>query len=124
MNRYMNLVRHYTMPTLPPSKRAKWLPERKAHERRKVSNKKVYNSPDWKDAARHYLHSNPYCTICKAQGWKEMATVVDHIHPINQGGSVWDRDNWQALCDVHHNQKSGREAHHKDNKDHHKGWGV
>lgn len=39
--------------------------------------------------------------------------VTDHIKPINEGGEKLNPKNFQTLCDTHHNQKSGREAHKK-----------
>jgi 5-methylcytosine-specific restriction protein A len=60
-----------------------------------------------------YKRCNPICVLCEAQGRVSPTTVTDHIEPINQGGSVYEWDNLQALCDACHASKSGREAHDK-----------
>jgi 5-methylcytosine-specific restriction endonuclease McrA len=41
----------------------------------------------------------------------ERAGVTDHIIPISEGGAMWDERNHMALCNLHHNQKRGYEAH-------------
>lgn len=35
-----------------------------------------------------------------------MATEIDHIIPVRQGGAVWDDDNLQALCKPCHSVKT------------------
>jgi 5-methylcytosine-specific restriction endonuclease McrA len=35
--------------------------------------------------------------------------MVDHIKPINQGGSIWNKDNLQTLCNRCHNKKSAKD---------------
>ena len=37
--------------------------------------------------------------------------VVDHIVPIQQGGSKWDADNHMGMCGEHHDKKRGKESH-------------
>jgi 5-methylcytosine-specific restriction endonuclease McrA len=80
---------------------------------RTVDNSDIYNSSAWRKARRAHLldPTNALCVKCLELGRYEVATVLDHIVPITQGGAVWDRENWQPLCTTHHNQKSGREAH-------------
>ena len=41
----------------------------------------------------------------------ERAGVTDHIVPISDGGAMWDERNHMAMCQFHHNQKRGHEAH-------------
>ena len=41
----------------------------------------------------------------------ERAGVTDHIVPISEGGAMWDERNHMAMCQFHHNQKRGHEAH-------------
>lgn len=45
-----------------------------------------------------------------------MPPVVDHIKPINQGGSATDYDNLQLLGTPCHNSKSGKESKQNQNK--------
>lgn len=46
----------------------------------------------------------------QVDGCNRPATVVDHIVPLAEGGEMWDRDNWQAMCAEHHQVKSTRDA--------------
>ena len=48
---------------------------------------------------------------CEVPMCLRMAQLVDHIFPIRQGGSQYDRRNWQYICNYHHNKKRGRESH-------------
>lgn len=48
-----------------------------------------------------YLHHYPLCAACN-----ELATVLDHIIRIRDGGSASDWNNLQGLCEACHNRKS------------------
>lgn len=100
------------MPTLNLSTpRPSWLPKRKAQGRRVVDNSAFYNSKAWRKVATLHKQANPLCVVCEQAGRLSPATVTDHIVPINEGGSTWDWDNLQSLCNRCHAKKSGREAH-------------
>lgn len=99
------------MPYRPKETRPNWIPERKAHERRRKGNKALYNSQAWRRDRAAFLSYFPLCAICESRGLYTAATVSDHVVPINQGGDVWSWDNRQALCDTCHAVKSGKEAH-------------
>lgn len=88
-----------------------WTPERKAHERRTTDNSSFYNSQAWRTYRRAFLYEHGLCVVCEDAGIFEVATVVDHIIPINEGGHKWERSNLQPLCHSCHAKKSGREAH-------------
>ncbi len=63
----------------------------------------------WRKARLLYLKQHPLCTACQAEGKIVPATVVDHIIPHRGDQQLfWDQGNWQALCDRHHNEKTGR----------------
>lgn len=42
-------------------------------------------------------------------GITQISQATDHIIPISQGGSMWEETNHQALCFMHHNQKTAKE---------------
>jgi len=88
-----------------------WQPERKAQARRRNDNNEFYNSQAWRKYRRAFIDNNPLCVVCDGSGLFVVGTVVDHIVPINEGGSKWDIANLQTLCDSCHAIKSGREAH-------------
>lgn len=58
------------------------------------------------------LANDPVCVACLAAGVETLATVADHIVPLRLGGG-WEPENGQGLCETHHQQKSGKEAHEK-----------
>lgn len=59
----------------------------------------------WQRERLAFLAQHPLCLMCKAQHRVTAATVVDHIKP-HKGDPVlmWDWENWQPLCKVHHDR--------------------
>ena len=53
------------------------------------------------------------CELCLQEGRTTQCQMVDHITPINRGGSVWDKSNLQVLCNKCHNIKSGKDRWNK-----------
>lgn len=86
-----------------------WVRERKPFERDR-ENDNFYNSRAWRRLRVNFLINNSLCVKCATLGLVSVATVVDHILPINKGGERLDIDNLQALCAKCHNSKSGSEA--------------
>lgn len=65
----------------------------------------------WRKARKWFLQIHPLCVECQRDGKVVAATVVDHVVPHRGDYRIfWNEANWQALCSVHHNQKtaSGR----------------
>lgn len=93
------------MPTIPRKQTPN--PNRKKQERNYPQDKR-YWSPQWRKLRATFIKKNPLCVDCG-----KLASVVDHIHSVRQGGSFYDMDNLQAMCHRCHNAKSGREAHQK-----------
>lgn len=58
----------------------------------------------WEEYRANYLAQNPDCQQCG-----DPATVVDHIVPVEQGGSFWDPRNHQPMCKRCHDAKSATE---------------
>lgn len=98
------------MPNSPKKQKRFWKPERKPFHRAK-SNQVFYNSSRWRKAAKRHKEANPICVKCEAEGRVSPAQFTDHIVRIEDGGDPFDDANLQSLCEFHHNQKSGREAH-------------
>ncbi len=62
----------------------------------------------WRKARKLFLQQHPLCVLCQAEGKIVAATVVDHIIPHRGDQQLfWDHDNWQSLCERHHNEKTG-----------------
>ncbi len=67
----------------------------------------------WQKARKEYLAAHPLCVMCQKEGRYTKATVVDHIIPHRGDERLfWDRTNWQALCKMHHDKKTGLEDSH------------
>jgi 5-methylcytosine-specific restriction protein A len=63
------------------------------------------NSATWKRLRKEILTSEPLCRACGL----ELATDLDHITPVTQGGTD-DPSNLQPLCRPCHDLKTQREA--------------
>ena len=53
------------------------------------------------------LRANP---ICQHDGCRRLATVVDHMTPLAEGGAEYDWHNTQCLCREHATQKDTQDA--------------
>jgi 5-methylcytosine-specific restriction protein A len=69
-----------------------------------------YGTVAWQKARAEHLRIEPYCRDCRALGLLRLATVVDHIRPVKQGGDFFDEDNLQSLCNRCHERKSTQEG--------------
>lgn len=67
-------------------------------------NRHIYNSKRWKHTRRRVLFNQPLCQCGK------LATDVDHITPISDGGDPWNHANLQPLCATCHSRKTNKEA--------------
>jgi len=97
------------MPNKAQTKRLPWVKERAAFEREQ-NNAHLYNSYKWRKQRRIYLNVNPLCVHCLELGIKTAATVVDHVVRYKEGDDFFDQNNWQPLCERHHNVKSSNES--------------
>lgn len=84
-------------------------PTRKAVPQKAVAAN-FYSLQAWKKDRRAHLNTNPFCASCTKGGQDYViATVSDHIVPIQEGGDVWDWANRQPLCERCHNVKRAHE---------------
>lgn len=77
--------------------------ERSARRRQEDEQRKVYARAKWANTRRHVLHQQPLC-VCG-----RIATDVDHVVPMSEGGAAFDLANLQSLCHACHGEKSWRE---------------
>lgn len=63
----------------------------------------IYNSKRWAIVRRHILFSQPLCEC------GDIATDVDHMVPLDDGGDPYNPTNLQALCHPCHSRKTSRE---------------
>ena len=64
----------------------------------------------WKRIRLEHLAEEPLCRNCKVRGYVTLATEVDHIKPLWEGGQEYDRNNLQSLCSPCHIEKTSAEA--------------
>ena len=104
------------MPKLPKEKKKSWVVYReqknKGSRRFDQGNKDldIYNTKQWKATRAYHIQKNPICKHCFDNKKRIVSgDVVDHIIPIRQGGSPFDFQNLQTLCNPCHNVKSIKE---------------
>jgi len=93
-------------------KRPPWLPEK---ENFNANNYKFYNSHAWRKHAKRFLKitGNQLCRICESEGITTLASQVDHIVPIDQGGEKWSYDNLQPVCKRCNMRKAAKRSNEK-----------
>jgi len=88
--------------TLPGKTRCKY--HYKERKRNTFKNASYTSKRSWRKARDVYLRQYPICENC---GVKE-SYVIHHIKPVDEGGDIWDPNNWQALCRECHEKLHGR----------------
>lgn len=61
----------------------------------------------WRTTRAAKLDADP---LCEWRRCRRLATEVDHIKPVSQGGDRYDWANLQSLCHPHHELKTLLEA--------------
>ena len=105
------------MPSLPRTDKPAWH-KFASRDNNKAPGKhtKLYASARWRNLRRARLDRQPLCVACNLNGRPTIATVLDHIKPVNQGGDFWDESNHQPLCNSCHAKKSQTEGSKPFNK--------
>ena len=62
----------------------------------------------WMETRAKWLRAHPLCCMCQAEGYITVATELDHITPLADGGTD-DESNYQSLCNEHHKTKTATE---------------
>jgi len=70
---------------------------------------RLYDLAVWHRLRAKQLQDEPLCRHCHARGIIELATDVDHIVPIANGGAPLDQSNLQSLCHLCHTRKTNSE---------------
>jgi 5-methylcytosine-specific restriction protein A len=110
------MLREVGMPDAPPSRCAE--PECQelttkgrceAHKRKAWANRSEAwgsgSTRKWREFRAARLVAEPQCRWCGSK--KDLE--ADHILPLSQGGSKWDPDNVQTLCESCHEVKSDQD---------------
>jgi 5-methylcytosine-specific restriction endonuclease McrA len=75
--------------------------ERSRYRRAKATDaqgRSVYRTAMWLRRRRQVLFEQPLCALCG----ERLATEVDHIVPLEEGGAPYDRENLRGLCSPCH----------------------
>jgi 5-methylcytosine-specific restriction protein A len=75
---------------------------------------RFYDTAVWHKARRIQLAHVPLCEMCSASGLTVIATDVDHIVPISQGGAALDPENFRSLCRPCHSRVTWRQLNKTD----------
>lgn len=81
-------------------------------QRDAVKTEARYSTAYWQRLRASALAREPLCRECARHGAVTAAQVVDHITPIQDGGTD-ALDNLQALCQSCHNAKTRRESNER-----------
>jgi len=105
------------MPDKPQPKKRSWVPEKVQHQR-SVDNSWFYNTWAWKKFRKGYVQRHPICIECDREGIVGPTEVCDHKEQFAPGAAGWDLkalkdEDYNPLCDHHHNSRSGKQAHGK-----------
>lgn len=68
-----------------------------------------YSTARWARLRAAVLRARPLCEHCQRMGQIVVATQVDHVRAIKDGGEPWARGNLQALCATCHSRKTNAE---------------
>jgi 5-methylcytosine-specific restriction endonuclease McrA len=78
-------------------------------------DRRVYQSPRWKGLRRAKLARDPWCEW--PEGCGRIATIVDHIVSIRDGGPDFpDLDDLSSTCFAHHSTKTLREIRRRQTR--------
>jgi 5-methylcytosine-specific restriction protein A len=68
-----------------------------------------YNTARWKRLRNLHLSLHPLCLDCREIGIVTLASVVDHVHAISNGGAAFPaHEGLRSLCPSCHSQKTAR----------------
>jgi len=70
---------------------------------------RFYDTTRWRSIRDRVIATQPLCLHCEAKGLTVIATQVDHIIPIVDGGNPTSMDNLQPLCATCHSRKTCKE---------------
>ena len=72
-----------------------------------------YLTVRWRRFRNWYLAQHPLCEMCEREGRQTIATMVDHVTEIKDGGALTDEENAQSLCSKCHAMKTSMTKNHR-----------
>lgn len=94
------------MPFIPNKKTTLFTPEKRVQKR--SEKVKDYDTKEFRDYSRNEREKAGKCQKCGRE-FLPKYLILDHIIPVEEGGSFWDRRNHQVLCKWHHSSKTAKE---------------
>src|SRR5215217_1610200 len=65
--------------------------------------RRFYKTARWLKGRAWFLRENPLSVFCEEEGIATPATILDHIIPHKGNEKLfYDQENWQGLCQPHH----------------------
>ncbi len=78
----------------------------KRYNEARPESDRLYHTGRWQKIRRAKMRDNPLCEDCERRGRVNVGVMVDHIHPVRDGGEMFDYENLQTLCDDCHREKT------------------
>jgi 5-methylcytosine-specific restriction protein A len=73
-----------------------------------VDGKHIYSTYKWKKVRKAYSDEHPLCEDCLVFDILTPMAVVDHKVEIEDGGDLYNPDNFRSLCHGCHNRKTAK----------------
>jgi len=80
---------------------------------RDKERKRFYDGEPWRAVRARKLAQDRFCEECRKGGTLVLATHVDHIVEIKDGGAKLDMENLQSLCHSCHSRKTMQERNRR-----------
>lgn len=104
------------MSRIEPPIKPSWIDKKVFQNHAKRKSDPFYHTTTWRELRQKKLSMNPICEHCEKRGIVTTAKIVDHIEPIQFGGSKTDLDNLQSLCFSCDNSKTASDSHKYNRK--------
>ena len=77
------------------------------NDNRDKESEKFYHTARWRNLRKQQLTKHPLCINFEECG--NVATIVDHIVEVKDGGAKFDLGNTQSMCRSCHSRKTAEE---------------
>jgi 5-methylcytosine-specific restriction protein A len=81
--------------------------DQKQYDKQRGSSSQRGYGARWRRYRIRYLMEHPLCI--NFEECHNVTTVVDHIVPVNKGGTFWNPANHQPMCKNCHDRKTAKE---------------
>ena len=99
------------MPKIDKIEKPSWIDKSVDSGHSRMVSIDFYHTTQWREIRQKKLSMNPICEHCEKRGKVTPGKVIDHIIPIQFGGSKTDLDNLQSLCSKCDAIKTAKDKH-------------